>query len=428
VNIFSKAGRYTVNLTVTNDNGTNSKTLGINVNEAPNEEEVLPEADFDADPTIGNAPLTVQFNDLSKNATGWNWDFENDGVIDSIESNPVREFIIPGNYTVNLTATNVNGTASKLSTINVVTQVIPPQSISEIQSSPESTWINWTWENPADSNFDHTEIYLNGTFQANTSAEYFNTIDLQPETDYIIGTRTADIYGNVNETWVNTSAKTKPLPDVDQPIDIDLPVIESVMLFPANTTGRSRMDISANITDNIGVVEVTAGDVQLMSIDGSWQGNITAPSSVGKYSLLIRAKDSAGNTVNTSVPYSVIRRQGSVNIEVLPTVNNVVAGKNTNLAIKVKNSQNIDDTFKVQITTNELPASYRAGIPWFSWTEKTVNLRAKQEVLIPIEVKVPNGTVTGLKLFRVNVNSEKFSVQGSDIGYLVISRPRYVYK
>ena len=35
---------------------------------------------------------TVQFTNLSENATSVSWDFENDGVIDSDERNPVHEF------------------------------------------------------------------------------------------------------------------------------------------------------------------------------------------------------------------------------------------------------------------------------------------------------------------------------------------------
>jgi uncharacterized membrane protein len=160
-----------------------------------------------------------------------------------------------------------------------------------------------------------------------------------------------------------------------------------------------------------------------MNVDGNWQGNITAPSSPGKYSLSIKANDAAGNIVDTSVPYNVVRRHGSVNIEILPTVSNVVAGENSNLAVKVKNTQNIDDIFKVQISVNGLPAFYRAGASWFDWTEKTVYLKANEEVLIPVEMKVPAGTVTGLKVLKASVNSKKFSVHGSDNGYIVISTP-----
>ena len=50
------------------------------------------------------------------------WDFENDGSIDSTERNPVHEFTDPGTYTVNLTATNENGTDSKSVTITVAVE------------------------------------------------------------------------------------------------------------------------------------------------------------------------------------------------------------------------------------------------------------------------------------------------------------------
>ena len=115
VHEFTDPGIYTVNLTAINGNGTASKLATINVTEKP----ILPVANFTANTTEGYAPLTVQFTNLSENATSVTWDFENDGVIDSEESDPVHEFTDPGNYTVNLTAINGNGTASKLATINV---------------------------------------------------------------------------------------------------------------------------------------------------------------------------------------------------------------------------------------------------------------------------------------------------------------------
>jgi PKD repeat protein len=85
-------------------------------------------------------------------------------------------------------------------------------SITNLQSINGTTWINWTWINPSDSDFNHTEIYLNNIFQTNTSAEYFNATGLEPETEYTISTRTVDISGNVNETWVNSTAATLKAP------------------------------------------------------------------------------------------------------------------------------------------------------------------------------------------------------------------------
>ena len=79
---YSSAGNYTVNLTVSNENGTNSKTQEIIVQE----DKILPVADFSANVTSGYAPLSVQFTDLSQNAIARSWDFNNDGMADSSEA------------------------------------------------------------------------------------------------------------------------------------------------------------------------------------------------------------------------------------------------------------------------------------------------------------------------------------------------------
>jgi PKD repeat protein len=66
-----------------------------------------PVADFNSNVTSGNAPLAVQFNDLSKNATQWDWNF-GDGNISSAR-NPVNVYSVAGSYTVSLNASNANG-------------------------------------------------------------------------------------------------------------------------------------------------------------------------------------------------------------------------------------------------------------------------------------------------------------------------------
>jgi PKD repeat protein len=81
-------------------------------------------ANFSANKTKGFASLTIQFNDSSKNATSVNWNF-GDGN-NSTERNPIHKFATQGNYTVNLTAANENGTDSKLATINVYEHLVFP--------------------------------------------------------------------------------------------------------------------------------------------------------------------------------------------------------------------------------------------------------------------------------------------------------------
>src|SRR5690606_17760968 len=81
-------------------------------------EQVLPVANFSSNVTEGYVSLSVQFTDLSENATSVNWDF-GDGNY-STEQNPVHTYFAAGNYTVNLTAVNENGTSSMIANITVL--------------------------------------------------------------------------------------------------------------------------------------------------------------------------------------------------------------------------------------------------------------------------------------------------------------------
>jgi len=64
-------------------------------------------AGFAADVTSGTAPLTVTFTDQSTgNPTGWAWDFNNDGIVDSTTQDyPVYTYTRGGTYTVKLAVT-----------------------------------------------------------------------------------------------------------------------------------------------------------------------------------------------------------------------------------------------------------------------------------------------------------------------------------
>ncbi|MCX6049045.1 MAG: PKD domain-containing protein [Chloroflexi bacterium] len=64
-----------------------------------------PVVDFSGEPSVGQAPLTVQFHDLSTgDATTWAWDFGDHSG--STQPNPVHVYTVPGAYTVTLQATN----------------------------------------------------------------------------------------------------------------------------------------------------------------------------------------------------------------------------------------------------------------------------------------------------------------------------------
>jgi len=110
---YSVAGKYTVNLIARNENGTDSTLAMITVLQP-----LLPVANFSSSVTQGYVPFSVKFTDLSQYATGWNWDF-GDGTYSSVH-NPVYVYNKAGNYTVNLTVSNANGTDSKFATITAL--------------------------------------------------------------------------------------------------------------------------------------------------------------------------------------------------------------------------------------------------------------------------------------------------------------------
>ena len=69
--------------------------------------EDAPIANFSANVTSGEAPLTVQFTDLSINATSLSWAFGDDAT--SSESNPSHTYTEAGTYDVTLTTKNADG-------------------------------------------------------------------------------------------------------------------------------------------------------------------------------------------------------------------------------------------------------------------------------------------------------------------------------
>jgi hypothetical protein len=84
---------------------------------------VAPVANFSATPLTGVAPLSVAFTDLSTSGTWpitiWQWDFNNDGMIDSNEQNPNHVFA-RGIYTVVLTASDAYNTTNTITMANMI--------------------------------------------------------------------------------------------------------------------------------------------------------------------------------------------------------------------------------------------------------------------------------------------------------------------
>lgn len=118
--VYRTPGTYSVRLSARNSNSEGTKTeaalirvLGPTV------------ANFTASTTAGPAPLAVDFTDTStEEPESWQWDFDNDGVVDSTAQNPSHTYTTPGTYTVRMVATNPVNSATRVQT-NLITVFTP---------------------------------------------------------------------------------------------------------------------------------------------------------------------------------------------------------------------------------------------------------------------------------------------------------------
>lgn len=122
VHVYRQAGNYTVSLEACGDQGCGmvSRDSFITVLE---QYPLL--ADFSQDNTSGQAPLLVQFSDLSTGAPdSWSWDFGDGNT--STDPSPAHTYLYPGTYTVRLTISNGEyaSSAEKEGLVNVTSQVI----------------------------------------------------------------------------------------------------------------------------------------------------------------------------------------------------------------------------------------------------------------------------------------------------------------
>ena len=131
---YEKPGRYTVMLRYDDrgGNGLITKYHYINVIEPGK-----PVAAFTVNKPSDPKSLTMKFIDKSiGNPESWFWNF-GDGS-NSTDRNPTHTYSAAGTYTVNLTASNGNGTDSKLATINVLKPASPCAYISNYVSNSVS--------------------------------------------------------------------------------------------------------------------------------------------------------------------------------------------------------------------------------------------------------------------------------------------------
>jgi PKD repeat protein len=119
VHTYSTPGTYTVSLTVANNFGSDKKTRNAMISSG-----LTPVAAFSGSPRDGNAPLEVQFTDISAGQpVAWSWDF-GDGTTSTLQ-NPTHVYSNGGSYSVSLTVASQFGADSRVQN-GYITVETPP--------------------------------------------------------------------------------------------------------------------------------------------------------------------------------------------------------------------------------------------------------------------------------------------------------------
>ncbi len=135
VHVYNNSGRYTVTLTASNADGSNSLTKSsyIVVSNSLNG----PVASFSSSQTSGKAPLTIRFTDESTGSPDeWRWTFGDKS--NSTEKNPVHTYSKAGLYSVTLTASNEDGSNVLTKTNYIAVSSFLDTPVTRFSASPTS--------------------------------------------------------------------------------------------------------------------------------------------------------------------------------------------------------------------------------------------------------------------------------------------------
>jgi hypothetical protein len=256
-------------------------------------------------------------------------------------------------------------------------------------------------------------VLQDGTYTVNIEATGYESWKIFVNSEYVKDGDSVDVSALIGEvTYVDFTQEI---------VDTEPPTIESVTLDAYTTIPDATIHITVETTDNMGVTSVIADGAPLAETGSIWEGDITAPSTTGDYTLTIRAEDDAGNFDETTVEYSVVIPTGGLGVGIQPKISSATSGNTLPLDIKIVSTANFDDVLHVYLTLDGIPSDYQADLGWFNWTDTIVQAPAGGEVVLPIVVDIPDGVSSGYKSFGVKVESTKWSSDAQDYGAIMIT-------
>ncbi len=280
-----------------------------------------------------------------------------------------------------------NDNITRINSLLFAEDTTPPASISNLQSTTGTTWINWTWINPLDTDFNVTQIYIDGIYNISSSLIYFNLTDLVSGSEHTISTHTIDLSGNINTSWVNQTTTTS--------IAIFTPPTPTTL---SNTTGNFWVNYtwsagSGNVTNSYNV-----------SQNNTWSnGSLTQFINTtllphGWSNVSVYAYNTSGSGTLNTTPASQ-NTQLSNNAPILSSIGNKSIDENQWLNFTISATDLDSDTL-----------TYNSNTSYFNTTTKNFNYST-------------NYTSSGIYVWYFNVTDVNGSIDTETITVAVTNVP-----
>ncbi len=324
------AGTHTVVCTTSNGQATLANAFTVNPSPVA--------ADFSADKTLGTPPLAVQFTDHSAGSpVSWQWDFNNDGIIDSEIQHPAWTYSQEGIFTVALTVGNgaVTDTKTKTDYITVSPSVQTVNlSVADLRVPPSATSLN-----PSEINWK-----IQNMGQGSITGSWIDKVYLS-----------ADNVLNEGDTLLGEFARTESL-NAD-----------------SSYTRTEQMQIPAAVASGIYYIIVKTDSSETV-YETSENDNVLAKQiTIAKAKLMTAAPDQISLNLNPGVPVSGKIDITNISIAAISGITATVDGASPNIHIQVDAPAQLESMASAEVsytvTASDLSAAESAATLVFAGTQ-----------------------------------------------------------
>jgi surface protein len=254
-------------------------------------------ANFTANTTSGNVPLTVTFTDSTIGSpNSWLWDFKNDGTATSTQQNPTYTYTTTGTYSVKLTS--IRGSDSSVAVRNSyisVTSAPPPGMIININTAAPGATTT-------------VALPLNGTVNCTvdwgdgTPVESFNTAGTKSHTYASNGQYTINIFGAVTRFGVTSFLQNKSYISVTKWDGLGITSFQGAF-FSASNLISVPTTLPSSVTNTVAMFSRAASFNQDI---GSWDvSNVTNMSEMFNYASSFNQDIGSWNVSNVTNMYGI---------------------------------------------------------------------------------------------------------------------------